>query len=467
MKFRQRIGVLGIVMMEFLALNLSLLIVLLFSLKNTSLDYASPTFISDYFLWVLLFNVSWSIIIILNGNWETRFENNHQKQIKSLLINSLILVGTLYTIGEIFQLQSINQFNLLAPVFLFILFDLMLGGMWIRHHQRHKKQASNSRVLIIGGGENGKQLPDFVETVEHHGYQVVEMFNNNTQTHRKSWSSSSDLVEDLSSLLTDNPIDEIFIGLSSLSHEEIKRAVRAADYHGVRVNLIPEMPDFLDVEFKQSAFEDLPIFQLRQSPLDQFNNYILKRVFDFSFSLMALILLSPVYLLISICIYLDNRGPIFYSPIRKGKDDASFKCYKFRTMSVCDDPVNGQQSTVKDDPRLTRVGKFLRKYDLDELPQFFNVLQGDMSVVGPRPHRVNLQNDFRKIVNEYMVRHYIKPGVTGWAQVNGWRGPTSTSEQKIARIDHDLWYIESWSFWLDIKIIFLTVFGKNTRKNAF
>ena len=136
-------------------------------------------------------------------------------------------------------------------------------------------------------------------------------------------------------------------------------------------------------------------------------------------------------------------------------------------MKVNDDPTNGTKSTVKNDPRITKIGKYLRKYDLDELPQFLNVLKGDMSVVGPRPHRVNLQHDFRKIVNDYMIRHYVKPGITGWAQVNGWRGPTETSEQKKERVRHDLWYIENWSFILDIKIIFLTVFGKKTRKNAF
>ena len=136
-------------------------------------------------------------------------------------------------------------------------------------------------------------------------------------------------------------------------------------------------------------------------------------------------------------------------------------------MSVCDDPVNGTKSTVKNDPRITRVGNFLRKYDLDELPQFINVLKGDMSVVGPRPHRTFLHNDFRAIVSKYMIRHYVKPGLTGWAQVNGWRGPATTLEQKTGRVKHDLWYIANWTFFLDIKIIFMTVFSKSARKNAF
>jgi putative colanic acid biosynthesis UDP-glucose lipid carrier transferase len=171
--------------------------------------------------------------------------------------------------------------------------------------------------------------------------------------------------------------------------------------------------------------------------------------------------------MIAIAIKLDSKGPVFYRPVRIGKRGAQILIYKFRSMRHNTSPVDKTRSTALNDDRITRVGKFIRKYSLDELPQFINVFVGDMSVVGPRPHRVDLDKRFQQIAPSYMVRQYIKPGITGWAQVNGWRGPTETKYQYIARTLHDLWYIEHWNFALDIYIIFLTLFGMNTRKNAF
>jgi putative colanic acid biosynthesis UDP-glucose lipid carrier transferase len=232
------------------------------------------------------------------------------------------------------------------------------------------------------------------------------------------------------------------------------------------VKLIPENPMFIAKSYKAITIGDLAVFKLRQSPLDNFSKTIVKRLFDFCFALVIIVIFFPVYLLIGILIFLDTKGSIFYTPYRKGEAGETFRCYKFRTMSVCDNPLDGTKSTIENDPRITKIGRFLRISDLDELPQFFNVLKGEMSVIGPRPHRVNLQQDLRKSVNNYMIRGYVKPGITGWAQVNGWRGPTITEEQKNERIKHDLWYIENWSLWLDIKIIFLTLFGRH-RKKAF
>jgi putative colanic acid biosynthesis UDP-glucose lipid carrier transferase len=337
----------------------------------------------------------------------------------------------------------------------------------LRFQKQRTEKRLNARALIVSGANKWEQMPALTETVQDYGYQVVGLLNGNSKSNKVLPFPVTGQVRDISNILQNNPVDEIFISYSTLKKEEVKYAIEAADYHGVRVNLVPETPSFLNIGFQSSTLDGKPVFQLRRSPLDRFKNYLIKKIFDSFFALAVLIILSPVYLLVAAMIYLEDRGPIFYRPVRKGEEGKTFNCYKFRTMSVCDDPVNGTKSTEVNDPRITRVGKFLRQHDLDELPQFLNVLLGDMSVVGPRPHRVFLQNDFRGIINEYMVRHYVKPGITGWAQVNGWRGPTKTIEQKKQRIAHDLWYIEHWNLWLDIKIIFLTVFGKKTRENAF
>ena len=192
----------------------------------------------------------------------------------------------------------------------------------------------------------------------------------------------------------------------------------------------------------------------------------MKRFFDIFFSIFALVLVSPLLIIIGLLVKLTSSGPVLYVAERVGMGGAIFKMYKFRTMNHSRESQE-TFSTLENDSRITPLGHFLRKTNLDEVPQFFNVLKGEMSVVGPRPHRVSLDKKLQNEVAKYMIRRHIKPGITGWAQVNGWRGPTNTEEQKIQRTRHDIWYIKNWTFWLDIKIIFLTLFGKKTWENAF
>jgi putative colanic acid biosynthesis UDP-glucose lipid carrier transferase len=211
----------------------------------------------------------------------------------------------------------------------------------------------------------------------------------------------------------------------------------------------------------------IPLLDVRNVPLHNYSNRFWKRAFDLVFTSIALILLLPIFIIVAILIKLDSPGPIFYTPVRLGVNGKPFKLYKFRSMSESDDALAGTKSTVLNDKRVTRLGKFLRKSNLDELPQLYNVLMNEMSIVGPRPHRVHLNRDLQKKMSTYMVRHFVKPGITGWAQVNGWRGPTENRLQYMGRTLHDIWYIENWSFFIDIYIIFLTAFGKKSRKNAF
>jgi putative colanic acid biosynthesis UDP-glucose lipid carrier transferase len=274
-------------------------------------------------------------------------------------------------------------------------------------------------------------------------------------------------VDSLQHLYGQCVFQEIIVALPLTCEEKIQNILLVADYNGTRVRLIPDFYRLVKCKYTIDTKDEIPFLNVHQVPLDNFNLQICKRIFDIIFSFVILILIAPILIMVAIAIRIDSKGPLFYKPVRMGKAGKEFTLFKFRSMSVSDPATSGANSTQKDDARITRVGRFIRKYSIDELPQFLNVLLGDMSIVGPRPHRIWLNKDLQSKVQGYMMRQYVKPGITGWAQVNGWRGPTETRVQRYGRTLHDLWYIENWFFFLDVWIIFLTIFGVKTRKNAF
>ena len=458
------------IMLEFVLLNLSLIIVLLLRNPEVSLPITGFILENESFQLTFIFNVVWCAIVFFNGDKDFYISQNLRKRFKFLIFNIGLFIGIISTIAILFKIDYFNRTTFLLPIFVFSFLNLFSFSLLFEYYKRKSNNPFNSNVLMIGADSRRFELEDFGKRIKSKGYQIegylLDKLSENNEHERIHVLGE---LKDLSQVLETNSVDEIFIATAALKTKKISSIISNADYHGVRVNIVPEAPMYPSKLLKTYDLEGSPIFQHRQTPLMYLQNALLKRSFDIIFSMLVLIVLSPVFLLIGLMILFDDglNKSIFYKPHRKGEADGNFKCFKFRTMSECDNPKNGTRSTVKNDPRITRVGKILRKYDLDELPQFINVLKGDMSVIGPRPHRINLQNDFRKVVNDYMVRSYVKPGVSGWAQVNGWRGPTQTVTQKKERIKHDLWYIENWSFWLDIKIIFLTVFSKKTRQNAF
>ena len=464
---KQRI-VFSYILLEFILLNICALST--FYLKTPivfTLEWSKGLF-NEFLPLLLIFNFSWLLIVFYNGTQDLYVSYSLRKRVKYLIINAFLLVGLTSTLFNVLKIDFFNRTYLLGPVFLFSISNLLSFLILHQFFKRKKSEAAfGSKLLVLGAGSKGREVLDFTNKNRHLGYGVVGFLDDQAPAISQTGVNVLGKLQDLPSVLDSRPVDEIVITLPPQEEVQIKKAIEIADYRGIRVNVVPETPLWLGANYKSYTLDSLPVYQLRQTALDNFNNFLLKKTFDMIFALCVLVLLSPVFLLIALLVKLGSPGPVFYKPRRKGQAGGSFTCYKFRTMKVCDDPLNGTKSTVKNDPRITRIGKYLRKYDLDELPQFFNVLKGDMSVVGPRPHRTNLKSDFRKIVNDYMVRHYVKPGITGWAQVNGWRGPTETVEQKKERVRHDLWYIENWSFLLDIKIVFLTVFSKKTRKNAF
>lgn len=238
----------------------------------------------------------------------------------------------------------------------------------------------------------------------------------------------------------------------------VKQIMNICEERMIRIKFVPDFRYFtgskrIGVDF----YDHTPVLMFRKEPLQKARFRIIKRLFDIIFSLATLLFLIPiVFPIIAIAIKLNSKGPIFYSQLRSGEDHSEFKCFKFRSMAVNNSP---DVQASKNDSRITKVGAFLRKTSLDELPQFFNVLIGNMSVVGPRPHPLYMSKEYTELVKSYMIRHLAKPGITGWAQVNGYRGETRELIAMKKRVEYDIHYIENWSLLLDIKIIWKTIFN--------
>ncbi len=430
---------------------------------------------TDYLFLLTIFNVSWISIVFLNGpqNLYTKFK--FTTRLKNHILNTFLLLGIVSPLILLFNNDEYSRTMIFGTTLMFSLLSFVYFIIMSSLSGFFNYTKRGSKLLILGAEEKGKEILNFTKKNRHLGYEVIG-FLDDTQTITNDIANGNGKsvnvlgkIKDLEQIIAKTPIDEIVITMPTYRQQEIKYAIETADFNGIRVNVVPDFVNDFGKANKAYNYDNLSVIETRQVPLDLFHYYSIKRIFDILFALSVLILLLPVLLTIAILIKLDSKGPVFYKPVRKGMGGKEFTCFKFRSMytNMSDDPRNGSRSTQKDDPRITRVGKWMRKKDIDELPQFINVLLGDMSVVGPRPHRVNLNTSLQHDVEKYMFRHYVKPGITGWAQVNGWRGPTTTHEQKQERVKHDLAYIENWSFWLDIRIIYLTVFGRKTRINAF
>jgi putative colanic acid biosynthesis UDP-glucose lipid carrier transferase len=243
--------------------------------------------------------------------------------------------------------------------------------------------------------------------------------------------------------------------------------INQADQACIRFRIIPDLNQFIRKPVHIDYLNDMPVLSLRKEPLDDVGNRIKKRLYDIAVSTLIIVLiLSWLIPIISLLIWLESRGPVFFIQQRSGKNGKVFNCIKFRSMKVNRDAHEKQ--AVKDDNRITRMGKFMRKTNIDELPQFFNVLTSDMSIVGPRPHMLKHTDDYSKLIKQYMIRHFLKPGITGWAQINGYRGETKTVKDMNDRVQYDLWYLENWSLWLDTRIILMTAFNMaKGEKNAY
>lgn len=320
-------------------------------------------------------------------------------------------------------------------------------------------------VLLVGYSRAAEQYIDRIRVNPQWGYVVRGILDDNVErgTEYKGIKVIGS-VENLGIILPENKLDEIAITLSLSEYSKLEKIVNQCEKSGVHTKFIPDYNNVIPNKPYTEDLQGLPVINIRHVPLTNTVNMIVKRTIDIFGATVALVLFSPVMLVASVLIKTTSEGPLLYSQERVGLHNKPFKMWKFRSMEVQEPSEEKTKMTLKNDPRVTPIGKFIRKTSIDELPQLVNVLRGDMSLVGPRPERPFFVEKFREEIPRYMVKHQVRPGMTGWAQVNGLRG-SDTSIRK--RIEYDLYYIENWTLGLDFKILFLTFFKGFINKNAY
>ncbi len=331
-------------------------------------------------------------------------------------------------------------------------------------HSMRTKGYNQKHILLLGYSRAAEGFIDRVRMNPEWGYQVKGILDNN-----KEWGAEYKgihvigKVSDLDEILALNSLDEIAITLSISEYADLERIVASCEKSGVHTKFIPDYNNMIPTRPYIEDLQGLPVVNIRRVPLTDPVNAMIKRAVDIFGAAFALAVFSPVMLLTVILIKLTAPGPLIYKQERVGLHNRSFPMYKFRSMVVQAPSEEKTKWTTKHDSRVTPVGRFIRKTSIDEMPQFFNVLRGDMSLVGPRPERPLFVEKFKEEIPRYMIKHQVRPGITGWAQVNGLRGDTSITK----RIEHDLYYIENWTLGFDFKILFLTMFKGFINKNAY
>lgn len=312
-------------------------------------------------------------------------------------------------------------------------------------------------LILVGDGPAAQEIFQYCQDQTVRGYRFRGLFSNKPVEGLLGSQLLGD-VEAAKGFAVQNRIDIVYCALPGTEKDAITDLMEFCERNTIRFRVIPSADSFIPVvQTSELEFHGaVPVSKLRNEPLDNRWSRMAKRAFDIVFSLGVIVFVFTwLFPILALAIKLSSKGPVFFKQTRLGEGKKKFSCYKFRSMRINKD-ADLKQAT-KNDPRVTKMGSFLRKSNLDEMPQFFNVLLGQMSVVGPRPHPLRLNDQFRDIIDKYMVRHFVRPGITGWAQVNGFRGETRTPELMEKRVELDVWYLENWSFWLDMKIVVKTV----------
>ena len=381
--------------------------------------------------------------------------------VKANSLGLLILMFTFYMIDESdFSRSTYIMFYVINIVLQWCARMLIFALL----RDMREKGLNQKQMICVGYSRAAEEYIDRVLANPQWGYVIRGILDDNVPagTEYKGIKVLG-RIANLNIILPENRLDEIAITLGLSEYYRLEEIVALCEKSGVHTKFIPDYNKIIPTKPYTEDILGLPVINIRYVPLSNTFNALVKRCMDIVGSLICIVLFSPIMLLTAIAVKVTSKGPLIFKQERVGLHNEPFRMYKFRTMYVQTEEEERKGWTHKDDPRITKIGRFLRKTSLDEFPQLFNVLKGDMSLVGPRPERPQYVEKFREEIPRYMIKHQVRPGMTGWAQVNGYRGDTSIRK----RIEHDLYYIENWTIGLDIKILFLTVFKGFINKNAY
>jgi Undecaprenyl-phosphate glucose phosphotransferase len=398
----------------------------------------------------------------ISGQYEVHRLRRVREEIWAVLQGAALM--TLFVMATIFLRQNPYETRSTIAIFAVLSVLSILGVRrltWFSIGILRRRGFNQNLAIIVGTGRSARKM---ARALRHASWMGIKNLGF-VEDRRTRWTSDLDILgttQDLPKLIDKYGVEHVFIALPMNRYHEARKVYDILARKMVEVRLVADVPALAGLSLTTTNLDGLPVIGLRESPHYGIN-VIVKRIMDFALALVALVLLAPVMLLIALAVKLTSRGPVFYAQERCGLNGKPFKMLKFRTMKVDAESSTGPVWAKKDDDRRTPIGAFLRKTSLDELPQFLNVLMGDMAVVGPRPERPHFIQEFSQTIPNYMSRHSVKCGITGWAQVNGWRGNTSLRK----RIQYDLYYITHWNPWFDIRILFLTIWRGLVNKNAY
>ena len=409
----------------------------------------------NYVFLLLIFNLSWVVIAnaldLYTIDRLFKLEAVIKKILVSISVHLLVITAFLFLIkGSIFSRQQLAYTFVLIIILLPIwrVFTLFL----LKKYRRLGFNSTN--IVIVGENKTAVELHNFFVNDDAKGYRLLSVFSNTSSDYKFNCETLG--LDSLESYCIENNVCEIYFTLSYNDEQLMSKLLLFCDRNMIRFRIVPDYSNFKSRKIGYDFYGNLPVITLRDEPLQLGYNRFIKRLFDIVFSFLVIVLiLSWLYPILFLLIKIDSKGAVIFKQLRSGLDNNNFHCLKFRTMEINVDSDLKQAS--ESDERITKLGQFLRKTSLDEFPQFFNVFIGEMSLVGPRPHMLKHTKDFSDLIGNYMVRQLVKPGITGAAQANGFRGEISEFDDIKKRVEYDVWYIENWSLLLDMKLIALTV----------